>query len=455
MNFDRMLNPTSVAVVGVSSKNDRHPANIVFKKVRLRYSVKAYAINPRGGELNGEPLYKSLDEIPEPVDLVVIAARAEHVPALFESCIKNNAGGAVLISGGFSEVGNDELQEKVVSIAKEADFPFIGPNCLGIFVPGVVDSLFTPSERMEQVTLGNVAIVSQSGGIMVDLMFKFSAFGVGISKAISIGNKAMAREIELIEYLGKDPDTHVIALYIEGFNENEGREFVKAASSCNKPVVVLKSGKSKVGMEAVSSHTASMAGDYRVFSSILAQYGIVEARDEIEMINFCEVLSCYPRTIGNNIAIITLSGGHGASASDFCSERGFNIPLISTETQEKIREKLSPGIRNIASLTNPVDLTGSALDEDFIATYEILSDSPEFNAILLLVLPYSPSITQDLGAKMSMPTRKRVKPFIAYTSHTDRYKIFIDGFKYNQIPVADTIDGAVMMLEAMRRYQSC
>lgn len=455
MNFDRMLKPKSIAIFGVSSKNQRHPANVVYKKARLRYPINAYAINPRGGMLNGDRLYSSLDEINEPIDLVVIAARAEYVPDLIESCIKNGAGGAILVSGGFAEVGNQELQDRVVSIAQEGDFPIIGPNCIGLFTPNVIDTLFTPLERMERIETGRVAIISQSGGLMADLMQKFSAFSVGISIAISIGNKAMVRETELLEYLSKDPNTSVIAFYIEGFGKNEGREFVQAAQSCGKPVVVLKSGKTPAGMNAVSSHTASMAGDYKVFSEILAQHGIVEARNETEMMFFCEALSCYPRHIGKNVGIITLSGGHGASASDACSHLGFQLPQIPPELQEKIREKLSPSIQNIVSLSNPVDLTGSAIDEDFVTTYEMLSDMPQFDALLLLVLPYSSTITQDLGAKVSMPTRKRIKPLVAYTSHTDKYKIFIDGFKYNQVPVADTIEGAVLMLKAMRRYQSC
>ena len=453
--MNRMLKPKSIAVFGVSSKNSRHPANVVYKKARLRYAINAYAINPKGGIVDGEPLYTGLEDVGEPVDLVVIAARAEYVPAVLESCIKNGAGGAVLISGGFAEVGNVELQQKIVSIAREADFPMIGPNCIGIYTPGIVDTFFTPLERMERIEKGKVAIISQSGGLMGDLMYKFSAFNVGFSTAISIGNKAMIREVELLEHLGKDPDTGVIAFYIEGFEKNEGREFVQAAQRCGKPVVVLKSGKTDVGMAAVTSHTASMAGDYKVFSEVLAQHGIVEARNETEMLDFCEALSFYPRNIGNNVGIITLSGGHGAAACDACAELGFDLPRIPPEMQEKIRERLSPSIRNIASLSNPIDLTGSAVDEDFVATYEMLSDMPQFHALLMLVLPYAPAITQDLGAKVSMPMRKRVKPLVAYTSHTDKFKIFIEGFKYNQVPVANTIEGAVSMLKAMRRYQSC
>jgi len=210
----------------------------------------------------------------------VIATREEMVPKIMEDCIHAGVRGAVVISGGFSETGNRDLQNRIVSIAKEADFPFIGPNCLGIYSPPYVDTFFIPSERIIRPEKGKVTLISQSGGILVDHIIKLAGEGVGLSIAVSIGNKALIGEIELLDYFADEPETNVIAFYIEGFGEKEGRACVLRAGRCQKPVVVLKAGKTSSGGQTVSSHTAYMAGDYEVFSSALLQYGVVETKDE-------------------------------------------------------------------------------------------------------------------------------------------------------------------------------
>ena len=455
MNFRKLFKPKTMAIVGVSLDNDRHPANVVFNKNQLRYPVKVFAVNPRGGILQGEKVFTHISEIPDKVDLAVIAVRAEHVPDIVTGCIEAQVGGAAVISGGFAESGRKNLQDRLASIAKEAGFPLIGPNCLGIYSPSKVDTFFLPSERMVQPDLGYVALVSQSGGILVDQMVKFAGEGVGLSLAVSIGNKALIRELDLLRYLIKEPNTKVIAFYVEGFEKNEGREFVLAASECPKPVIVLKSGKSAGGSRAVSSHTASLAGDYEVFSEVLLQYGIVEAKSESELISFCESLSCYQISIDGKIGVITGSGGHGALSVDICSSYGLSVPTLSEELQIEIREKLCSSIQTIASIANPIDLTGSAVDDDFVAAANGLSRTPEIDCIIVLLLPYLPGITSDLGARLSQVSRRAEKPLVAYVPHVEKYRMLIEGFEFNRVPVSPSIEGAVHMAEAMRRCKPC
>ena len=455
MNFRKLFEPKTMAIIGVSLNNDRHPANVVFNKNQLRYPVKVFAVNPRGGVLQGEKVFPHVSEIPGKVDLAVIAVRAEHVPDIVTDCIQAQVGGAAVISGGFAEVGQKDLQDRMASIAREAKFPLIGPNCLGIYSPSKVDTFFIPSERMVQPDPGNVALVSQSGGILVDQMVKFADEGVGLSLAVSVGNKALIRELDLLRYLSKDPNTKVIAFYVEGFEKNEGRDFVLAASECPKPVIVLKAGKSAGGSRAVSSHTASLAGDYDVFSEVLSQYGVVEAKNEFELISFCEALSCYQISIDGNIGVITGSGGHGALSVDVCSNQGLSVPTLSEQVQNEIREKLSPSIQTIASVGNPIDLTGSAVDDDFVAAANGLSGTPEIDCIIALLLPYLPGITSDLGARLSQVSRRVGKPLVAYVPHVEKYRMLIEGFEFNRVPVSHSIEGAVHMAEAMRRCQPC
>jgi acetyltransferase len=455
MDFQRMFEPKSMAVIGISLKNNRHPANVIYNKNNLRYPVKVFPVNPNGGVLHGEKVFSRISEIPEKVDLAIIAVRAEHCPDILDDCIKAKAGGAVVISGGFSETGREDLQDRMVGMAEEAGFPFIGPNCLGIYSPSFADGLFIPSERMVRPDTGNVALVSQSGGILVDQMVKFAGEGVGLSLGVSIGNKAMIKETQLLNYLTNDPSTKVIAFYVEGFGKNEGREFVLAAGQCPKPVIVLKAGKSPGGMKAVSSHTAALAGDYDTFSAVLSQHGIVEAKNEFELVAFSESLSCYPRAIEGKIGIVSGSGGHGALAVDICSAHGLSIPTLSEQAQKEIKESLSKSVQGIASLSNPIDLTGSAVDDDFVVGVNQLSQSPETDCVMILLLPYLPGISSDLGAKLSHIYQIHRKPLVAYVPHVEKYRMLIEGFELNQIPVSPSIEGAVHMAEAMRRCKPC
>ena len=455
MNLQPLFEPKTMAVVGVSFSNDRHPANIIYNKAHLRYPLKVFPVNPRGGSLLGERVFTDISEIAEEVDLAVIAVRADAVPDVLEECIRNGVGGATIISGGFAEVDRKDLQDRLVAIAREANFPFIGPNCLGIYVPSVVDTFFLPGERMVHPDPGNVALVSQSGGVLVDQMVKFAEQGIGLSLAVSIGNKALIREQSLLDYLAADPRTNVIAFYVEGFDKNEGRDFVLDASQCPKPVIVLKAGKTDAGSRAVSSHTASLAGDHEVFSAVLAQYGVVEASNELELVSFCESLSCYQKAIGGSVGIVTGSGGHGALSVDVCSDHGLSVPSLSKTVQMKIKEQLSSSIQTIAALGNPIDLTGSAVDDDFVRAARELAHLPEIDAIIVLLLPYLPGITSDLGARLSQVSRRESKPLVAYVPHVEKYRMLIEGFELNRIPVSSSIEGAVLMVEAIRRCQPC
>ncbi len=455
MDLTSLFRPRSMAVIGVSTSQDNHPANVIYNKNHLRYPVTAYPVNPKGGVLNREPLYTSVLEIEEPVDLAVIAVRAKFVPKVVEQCIQKGVGGAVIVSGGFAESGNHDMQQQMVEMAKQADFPIVGPNCLGIYAPDFVDTFFLPGERIIRPEKGNVGFVSQSGGVLVDQMVKFAGQGIGVSLAVSIGNKAHIRETDLLQWFENDLGTKVIAFYIEGFDKGEGRQFIRQAEACSKPVVVLKAGKSAKGMAAASSHTASIAGDYRVFSEIMKQHCVAEADNEYELTSFCEALSCYPKGINGNVGIISLSGGHGVIAADACALHGMTIPPLEETTVESITANIAPGIQQIVSLDNPLDLTGSASDSDIVAVARHLSRDRNIECILALLIPYSPGVSADIGAKLSQVARNEGKPMIAYVPNEDKYRIIIEGFELNNIPVSSSVDGAVLMAKALKRCRPC
>jgi acyl-CoA synthetase (NDP forming) len=291
--------------------------------------------------------------------------------------------------------------------------------------------------------------------VLVDQLVKFAEQGIGLSLAVSIGNKALINEKTLLEYLKADTKTSVIAFYIEGFGKNEGREFVLAAAQCPKPIIVLKAGKTAEGSRAVSSHTASLAGDHEVFSAVLAQHGVVEAINELELVSFCESLSCYTKAISGKVGIISGSGGHGALAVDVCTAQGLQVPILTDAQKKEIRNHLSASVQTIAALGNPIDLTGSAVDDDFVSAVKAISQVPGIDSILVLLLPYLPGITSDLGARLSSVSHLHKIPMVAYVPHVEKYRMLIEGFELNRIPVSSSLEGAVLMIEAMRRCQPC
>lgn len=455
MDLNHLFKPSSMAVIGVSTVHDNHPANVIYNKNHLRYPIKTFPVNPKGGILNREKVYPSILDIETPVDIAVVAVRSEHVPQVIEACIQKGVKGAVIVSGGFAEVGNETLQKRVLDIAAEASFPFVGPNCLGIYTPDRVDTFFLPGERLIRPQKGNIGFISQSGGILVDQMVKFAGQGIGVSLAVSIGNKAMIRETEMLAYFEQDLETKVIAFYIEGFGKGEGRRFIQEAEKCSKPVVVLKAGKSLKGSQAASSHTASLAGNYRVFSQIMKQHCVVEAENEYELTSFCESLSCYNTGISGRIGILSISGGHGVIAADSCERYGMAVPSLQPATIETIKNKLSTEVKEIAALDNPIDLTGSARDEDIVTVARHMSRDKNIECIVALLIPYSPGVSADIGAKLSQIARNEGKPMIAYVPNEDKYRIIIEGFELNNIPVSSSVDGAIMMASALKRCRPC
>ncbi len=451
MNLQKIFKPKSMAVIGLSLSNPFNPANVIYNKNRHHYRLKTYGVNPKGGQLYGREIHKSIDTIPDKVDLAVISTRADFVPDIVKQCIKKGVSGAVIISGGFTESGRPDLQDKVKKLSIENSFPIIGPNCLGVFSYSMVDTFFLSGERLINMNHGPVSLVSQSGGILVDQLIKLTQEGVGLSRAVSIGNKAVIDEVDLLRYFKKDRDTGVIGLYIEGFKEERGREFIDEVNSSKKPVIVMKSGKTPGGTKAVSSHTASIAGDYVTFSEVVKFSQAVEAKSEIEFVSYCEALSTYPQCRIDNIAIVTASGGHGAIASDGCYTAGLAIPEVPEEDKGELIGKLSRSIQEICSLSNPMDLTGSAVDDDFVEATKYFMEKKDVDCIILLLLPYLPGITNDIGARISELALNYNKPLIAYMPHVDKYGIFIEGFEINGVPVAHSVEGAVHMVKALKR----
>ncbi len=450
-----MLNPKVTAVVGVSTSNPFSPGNVIFRKLAFENRLPTYPINPKGGKVEGVQVYKSIEEAPDDIELVVISVPAKYVPGVLNQCGEKGIKSVIVVSGGFSEIGESgaDLQSEIIDIANKYNISMVGPNCIGVFVPEVLDTFFLPSERVARSSKGHAAIISQSGGWLIERLEEFADRSVGIAAAISIGNAAQTKVTDFIEHFGKDDNVKVILCYIEGFGAGEGREFVEACKKIakKKPVVVLKGGESEAGHRATQSHTSSLAGDQAVAKAAFRQYGIIQAVDEDEVMAYAKVFSFDQKYMrSDKIGTLSVSGGHGVIASDEASSYGMEFPPFSKEEQAQMKEVMTPAYRSIASFRNPCDLTGSASDIDFERVLDIMLGIDRIDAGLLLLLPYAPGISLQIGARVANVAKNHDKTVVAYVPDLDKYEVIIRGFELNGIAVSDTIEEAVQMLNGIR-----
>jgi acetyltransferase len=422
--LEKMLSPKATAVVGVSTSNPFSPGNVIFRKLCFENGIPTFPINPKGGTVEGQKVYKSILEAPDDIDLAVISVPSKYVPGILEQCGSKKIPSAIVVSGGFSEIGpaGAGLQKEIIDVAKKHKITMVGPNCIGVFVPDKLDTFFLPSERVARPLRGNVAIISQSGGWLVERLEEFASRDLGIAAAISIGNSAQTNVTDFIKHFGKDKNVRVILAYIEGFGPNEGREFVEACAEVapRKPVIVLKGGDSEAGHRATQSHTSSLAGNSVIAAAAFKQYGIIQAVDEDETMAYAKVFSFNPRLMkGSRVGVMTVSGG-------------------------------TPAYRGIASFRNPIDLTGSAADVDYEQVLRIMLGLDYIDSALLLLLPYAPGISLQIGARVANVTKQFNKCVVAYVPYLDKYEVILRGFELNGIPVGDTIEEAVQMLNGIR-----
>ncbi|MHA3962199.1 MAG: CoA-binding protein [Candidatus Thorarchaeota archaeon SMTZ1-45] len=450
-----MLNPKVTAVVGVSTSNPFSPGNVIFRKLAFENGLPTYPINPKGGTVEGVAVHKSITAAPDDIELVVISVPAKYVPGVLTECGEKNIKSVIVVSGGFSEVGESgaSIQSEIVEVASKYEISMVGPNCIGVFVPDVLDTFFLPSERVARPRKGNVAIISQSGGWLIERLEEFAGRDVGIAAAISIGNAAQTKVTDFVEYFGRENQVDVILAYIEGFAQGEGRQFVEVCKKIvpKKPVIVLKGGESEAGHRATQSHTSSLAGDHAVTNAAFNQYGIIHALDEDEVMAYAKVFSFKPKFMqGPRVGTLTVSGGHGVIASDEASQYGLLMPLFNKEQQASMRAAMTPAYQGIASFRNPCDLTGSASDIDYERVLDKMLEFKNIDAALLLLLPYAPGISLQIGARVANVAKRHNKTVVAYVPNLEKYEVIIRGFELNGIAVGDTIEEAVQMLNGIQ-----
>ncbi len=464
MDLEKLFKPKSMAVVGISKKNPLGPGRIVLLKNEFEMNVKVYGIYPTGGDIEGVQLYEKLDKLPLIPDLLVIAVGPDDTLGYIQDCADLGIPAAVIIGGGFAEIGikGKKRQDKLEKVAFDNDIAVLGPNCLGVYAPPLVDTIFLPTERITRPPKGSVALISQSGGVLVDQFFvKFNERNIGVSTAVSIGNRAVVDEVMLLDYFSKvDPDTSNIAFYLEGFKENRAREFLRLARESEDTVIVFFGGKTREGKVATLSHTASLAGDFKIMYSALRQNMVILPHSERELLTSLkvyDVLSHRKNPFGDNVitygdvAIVSVSGGHGVLAADMLRTYGLNRVDFTKEEKNQMKGLMNPVAREIASFNNPIDLTGSVLDTDIENIIRYLSDIERIECIILLLLPYPPNISFQIGRRIANIISTKRKPVVCFVPYVPKYSLIIESLELAYIPVFHSIKEAVQAVSALKQ----
>ncbi|WP_297500516.1 CoA-binding protein [Thermococcus sp.] len=377
MSLDFFFYPSSVAVFG-SFREGAIAREILRNIVEGGFEGRIVPVNPKGGsvEIAGRT-FEVRRRLDEPVDVAIIAVPAKIVPPLIDD-IGPLIRGAVVISAGFSEVGNDELERELVEKARKHGVRLIGPNCAGIF--GVHGKFFGSFEV--RVKPGGLALISQSGAFGGAALAMGNDEGIGFSAFVSYGNASDLNESDFIEYFADDGNTRAVALYIEGVKE--GRRFLKALryASERKPVIVLKAGKSASGARAAASHTGSLAGSYGIYRAVFRQAGAIEVEEMEELFDAAKAFEMYPRA-GKRVVVVTNSGGPGVLATDKLERLGLEIARLSEETVDELRSFLP----SQCSVKNPIDLIADADYERYKRTIETVCGDGNVDSLLVICVP--------------------------------------------------------------------
>ncbi|MCX8176333.1 MAG: CoA-binding protein, partial [Candidatus Bathyarchaeota archaeon] len=346
--------PNSVAVVGATETVGKYGFNTFFNLLSGGFKGKIYPVNNRVDKVLGFKAYKSVKDIPEDLDLVVVVVPALQVPVVIEDCVEKNVKACIVISAGFRETGDEgkKLEDEVVNIARRGGVRVVGPNCMGIFNTTVNLNVLMASIPLDFSSFkGKISFVSQSGNLGTNMVIWGLIRGIGFNKFVSSGNEADLTCEDFIEYFSCDPETKVIMAYVEGFKPNSRFPRLAKEVTRKKPLVILKTGATEAGAKAARSHVGAMAVRDEIVDALFKQTGVIRVHSVEEFFDTAVALANQPLPRGKRVGIVTTGGGWGVVCADTCGKLGLEVPSLSRETIEKI-DGLLP---SYWSKSNPVD----------------------------------------------------------------------------------------------------
>jgi acyl-CoA synthetase (NDP forming) len=388
-------------------------------------------------------------DVKRQVDLAVIAVPAPVVPVVLEECGKAKVKTCIVVSGGFSEIGEVDLQNKLVGIAEKYGMPTLGPNCLGVVdTRSRVNTMFLPAYKLSKPKIGGVSFVSQSGAVGSTVLDLIAKEGGGLSKFISYGNAAHVDEVDILNYLMHDDETKVIIMYIEGVKR--GKEFVDVARRITKikPVVVIKGGVTEAGSAAAHSHTAALAGSSEAYDAVFRQFGFSIAHDLNDLLYFAKAFANEPMPKGDRVGIITNGGGTGVLTTDAVCNSGLKLGEFSEETTSGLR-KVMPAIVN---MKNPLDMAGDADQNRYEEALSAVSKDPNIDMLIVIALFQTPGADSTVAAKLIHYKENLDKPMVVISTGSDYTQIQKAMMESTGLPVYDSPRAAAMALAELLKY---
>jgi len=406
--FTHFFRPRGVVVVGASGDPAKLGYALTRNLINCGYEGAIHLINPKGGTLLGLPLYRTIHEIPEPVDLAVILVPAPAVPESLTQCGQRNIPAAIIATGGFRETGPEgaALEKECLSIAEKFHMRLIGPNCIGLIDTHLpLDTTFL---QPPPPTPGEVAFISHSGAVCAAVIDWIRGQGFGLSYLVSLGNQADVNETEILPAVAADRHTKVVTLYMESVSD--GRRFVHTAAETSKstPVIALKVGRFESGRKAAASHTGALAGAEAAFDAAFRRAGVLRANTTEEMFQWARALAWSPVPKGPKVAVLTNAGGPGVTAADAIESYGLRLADLSKETETGLQTLLPPA----ASLHNPVDMLASATPEQYAGSLKLLLDDKNVDSILVILPPPPPSTAGAVVKAMLPLIQNSEKPVV-------------------------------------------
>ena len=400
--------PRSVGIIGASREEGKLGHAVLRSLIESGFPGAIYPVNPKADEILGLRAYPSILDCPGQVDLAAIIIPSRLVPGVMRECGEKGVRGVIVVSAGFREVGAEgmRLEQEVVQIAREYGMRVVGPNCLG-YLDTITPMNVSFASLMPQK--GSIAFMSQSGAIASSILDIAQQRGLGLSRFVSLGNKADLNETDFLEAWGEDEQTRVIMAYLEDIKDGPG--FMAAAREVTrvKPVIAIKAGSTSAGTRAVSSHTGALAGSETAYNAAFREVGVIRAHTMEDLFDFSEAFARQPAVRGDRVCVVTNAGGPGVMAADAVEHAGLRLASLTQETMEALRDRLPEA----ASILNPVDVLGDALASRYEDALELVLRDPNVDSVVVILTPQLITEVDETAAVVARMARQSKVPVFA------------------------------------------
>lgn len=453
--LEPLFSPKSIAIIGASATPGRQGYAFTMELYKDGYEGEVYPVNPKGGEINGHTIYKNLDEVNAEIDLALILVNKKLILDAVTDCARHGVKAGVIFTAGFAELGEAgrQLQRDMVERANEYGMRLVGPNCMGIF---------SASKKMNltsfPIPAGRIALISQSGNAAISLWHDAASYEkTGFSRVICFGNQADICIHEYIDFCAGDPESDVIAIYVEGLKPDTGLDFIRscAAAAQKKPVVIMKGGTTATGQRAASSHTGSLAGNDKLYEAAFRKAGIVQVTQFDQLLPVAQTLQLCPAMKGRNLAVAGTGGGHMILSSDAADRAGFVLPPFSKECSGKIDEMFY----DFAPKGNPCEQAGTFLTDLDVwgKMADAILSEPQIDGMFTFgnIGSHPELVTNGINWEQAMKNMAAVKdrhrkPLVAYSLSARDDTVSNRTLRENGVPVFDSIDIAMRCMKALR-----